>query len=192
MTFDDDRQLYVIQAIVDGKLMDIQFTEISQTQMDALRRTPSQHTTFPKPNIYSCLIVQNHTVRNTLSTWWSISTLAIQEKGCSWDVRAEKLKTKNSSAPENRMQTAAVSVSYFGHHNTMIQRRKISGLGTSVSSILSGSKKRQPIIAFLNYNVLKLFHELVKRLKAHQEKESRAERRSQLMQKQMQSQFHHV
>ena len=28
MTFDDDRQLYVIQAIVDGKLMDIQFTEV--------------------------------------------------------------------------------------------------------------------------------------------------------------------
>ncbi|CBY08299.1 unnamed protein product [Oikopleura dioica] len=38
---------------------------------------------------------------------------------------------------------------FLSHHNTMIQRRKISGLGTSVSSILSGSKKRQPIIAFV-------------------------------------------
>jgi hypothetical protein len=155
---------------------------------------------------------------------------------------------QRSSAPDNRTQTAAVSVSYFGHHNTMIQRRKISGLGTSVrlekstwkdiftkkffSSILSGSRKKQPIIAFvgnfadklhffnpeskkqcdkrisidistkLNYNVLKreqkpqskidkilVFHELVRRLKSHQEKESRAERRSQLMQLQTQFQF---
>ena len=28
MTFDDNRQLYIIQAIVDRKLMDIQFTEV--------------------------------------------------------------------------------------------------------------------------------------------------------------------